>query len=440
MGDAFKGALVALFSISLASTEARANGRFPASSAAVIGAGEASSTVLVRTTFGVVVSKDRGKTWDFICERAIGFSGIEDPTYLVTKSGALVAGTFEGLAVSRDGGCEWSVAAESVFSDLALRADGTIAAMHSVYAKSTGKGIRYDNSLWISKDDARTFERVGGPIDDTLLLETVEVADSDPSRIVISAVRGDGTERNGVLLVSKDAGLHFTEIAIPFVKGERGAYIAAIDSTNADRVYVRTAGDPDSASRLIAFDKNWPKGRQIFATETPLSGFALSPDGSRIFAGARTGVWTAEASKVGEGDADAGYSGFEPRAKFEVQCLAAGANDIFACSSERNGFFVGRSTDGAARFEASVHLDGLRGPLACGAGTTVGKQCQGEWPRLQRELGIPDKTKPAPSAVPSAMPASVPPAGDSAIGWPVYVVGGIAALGILFAVLRKKGL
>lgn len=427
-----------LLSMLLPSTEAHANGRFPASSAAVIGVGDASSNVLVRTTFGVILSKDRGKSWDFVCERAIGFSGIEDPTYLVTKSGALVAGTFEGLAVSRDGGCEWSVAPESVFSDLALRADGTIAAMHSVYAKSTGKGIRYDNSLWISKDDAKTFERVGGPIDDTLLLETVEVADSDPLRVVLSAVRGEGAERSGVLLVSKDGGVHFTEIAIPFVKGERGVYIAAIDSTNADRVYVRTAGDPDSPSRLVAFDKSWPNGRVIFGTETPLSGFALTPDGSRIFAGARAGVWAAEASKVGEGDGDAGYSGFEPRAKLEVQCLAAGVNDVFACSTERSGFFVGRSTDGAAKFDPAVHLDTLRGALACGAATTVGKQCQGEWSRLRRELGISDGTKPAPSS--SSAPAPAAPTNGTAIGWPAILGGVVVAMGILFAVLRKKGL
>ena len=40
-----------------------------------------------------------------------------------------------------------------MFSDLALRADGALYAMHSVYAKTTDAGIRYESSIWMSKAD-----------------------------------------------------------------------------------------------------------------------------------------------------------------------------------------------------------------------------------------------------------------------------------------------
>src|SRR4051794_38067835 len=121
---------IAVFAFALlAARSGQANGRFPASNAVVFAPAD-DDAVFVRVTFGLLVSRDKARSWRWICERAIGFSGLEDPSYVVTKSGAIVAGLFDGIRVSRDGGCSWEVVSTDarVFVDLTTSADGAILA------------------------------------------------------------------------------------------------------------------------------------------------------------------------------------------------------------------------------------------------------------------------------------------------------------------------
>src|SRR5690242_6007758 len=91
------GALVYLAAPAVAS----ANGRFPA--AGQIAQGPASSdTILVRATYGLVLTRNGGQEWSWICEDAVGFGSAEDPMLAFAADGSILAGTFEGLSVSRD--------------------------------------------------------------------------------------------------------------------------------------------------------------------------------------------------------------------------------------------------------------------------------------------------------------------------------------------------
>src|SRR5262245_14347006 len=81
-------ALACLFSVG----DAHANGRFPASNH-IFFAESDPNLVLLRVTFGLIVSRDRGATWGWVCEASIGSGGAEDPVYTVTPSGRMVATT-----------------------------------------------------------------------------------------------------------------------------------------------------------------------------------------------------------------------------------------------------------------------------------------------------------------------------------------------------------
>ena len=70
---------------------ARAEHRFPASSAVLFDPHDG-KTVYVRTTFGLVATHDGGMSWRSICERAMGLTSDEDPSYVVTPKGTLVVG------------------------------------------------------------------------------------------------------------------------------------------------------------------------------------------------------------------------------------------------------------------------------------------------------------------------------------------------------------
>jgi len=361
---------------------ARANGRFPASSAVVFSPAD-DARVMVRTTFGLLVTRDRGDSWGWICERAIGFSGPEDPSYVVTPSGAIVAGLFDGLRVSRDGGCTWSGVKTdaSVFVDVTSRADGAVLALASSYDRHGDAGSLYKTQLWLSTDDARSFTALGPRFDPTLLGETVEVAPSDPSRLYVSAVRGDGAGRQGVVLVSSDGGKTWSERRSLLEPKELAPFIAAVDPKRADRIYLRTSASPESPTRLLVSDDAGKTYRTLLGAKGPLLGFALSHDGTALSVGGPDdGLYA--------GSADGAELLQVSGPKLKVQCLGQSGDVLWACSSEASGFIAGTSRNGGTSFEARLHLSDITGPLACADGSSVAKECGIDWLKLKGELGV----------------------------------------------------
>src|SRR5438477_12830188 len=83
-------------------TAAHANGRPPGTSTIQFRDGHPSD-VLAGLTFGLAVSHDRGSTWQWMCEAAVGYGGAYDPHYIWFPSGVIVATTYTGIHVSRDG-------------------------------------------------------------------------------------------------------------------------------------------------------------------------------------------------------------------------------------------------------------------------------------------------------------------------------------------------
>ncbi|MBX3192245.1 MAG: hypothetical protein KF819_34970 [Labilithrix sp.] len=373
--------------------EARANSRFPASNALFFSPTDP-ELLLLRTTFGVMVSPDRGKTWDWICERSLNVTGDEDPMFAITPEGTFIASTFGGVAITRDRGCSFSHAGGEpeglVFVDVVARPErrGDVFAFASSFDFQNDAGdLFFRSALYETTDEGRSFTRTGPFLDPTLLGETVDVTATDPDRIYLTTVRDYQTSPKGVLLVSRDRGKTWTEDAIPLEPGERAAFIAAVDPKNADRVYLRTAGQPEDPSRLLVTDDAGKTYRVVFRAQSGLSGFALSPDGSKIWVGSTTdGLHMASTTDFA----------FQQRSTIEVQCLAWAPDGLWACSSERSGFVAGVSHDEGVTFETKLRFCDVRGPLTCPPGTSTHVECAGggtgaaaisPWPTLRGLLG-----------------------------------------------------
>lgn len=71
-----RNALAGLLVVGLAAT-ASANGRDPYTSTINFRAGN-ENHIVAGMTFGVVLSKDGGATWQWMCERAVGYGGMYD--------------------------------------------------------------------------------------------------------------------------------------------------------------------------------------------------------------------------------------------------------------------------------------------------------------------------------------------------------------------------
>jgi hypothetical protein len=375
---------------------ALANGRFPQSNQLLFAPGDPSLIVL-RTTFGVLFSHDAGNTWSWLCEDAIALpaTATEDPSLGVTASGAVIAGIYKGLEVSSDTGCNWAFVggalAQQVVADVAVRPDAphSAVALASTYGTDAGTdgGAGYATQVFQTADDGATWSPLGAPIDASVLVTTIDVSGVDPHRLYVSGFRvptAPGAPNTASLFVSLDDGAHWTEHALPPLVNEVAAYIAAIDPSNAGIVYLRTEGAlgsqqapvPSQSRLFVTLDSG--QSFQIPLTLAPSSGqmlgFALSPDGSKVYAGSpQDGLFVAARAALSSANP------FRNVSPLHVQCLATRGNELWACSDEASkpvGFVAGVSTDDGATFTAKLHLDGISSPIACAADATAG-QCSG---------------------------------------------------------------
>lgn len=357
---------------------------------------------MLRVTFGLLLSTDHGKNFDWVCEQSIGYSGVEDPMYAATPSGNLLATTFQGISFSTDKACNWTASqTQSVFIDLASNpANGKdIVAFSSSYKNEDDAGnLHYTSTVWESQDEGKTFAQIGSNLDDTLIGYTIDFTTTDPNRLYITAVRNPGPTGVGVLLTSEDHGTTWSELDIPLVGTERSLFIAAVDPFDADKVYIRTNANPDKPARLLLREKgaNGDAGadagadggvdggastatvRTLFNSVAPLEGFALSADASKVYVGSTyDGVWAASTSD---------YQ-FTQKSQLQAQCLGITADGLYACSNEGAGFILGLSKDDGATFTPTLHFCGIRGPLGCDNSSATTQQCAPIWAAQQDTLG-----------------------------------------------------
>lgn len=365
----------------LAPQGARANGRFAGAFQIASQPGKP-DVLLLRTTFGLLVSKDRGATWDWVCEWAIGYgadAAIEDPAIALTGGGAAIAGVLEGLAVSPDTGCAWAFAGGALAGKaivdvtVARSSPSTVVAMASAATGDAG-GAPWATQLHRSIDDGASFAPYGAALDPTVMPITVDVAPSDAHRIYVTGERSP--YGSGSLFVSTNDATTWTERPIPLTMTEKGAYIAAVDPTNEDRVYVRTFDAQSGGGRLLVTDDAGQTFATRFTGQGALEAFALSGDGSKVWIGGMgDGVHLAKTSDFA----------FAQVSKLGAKCLGW-AGRLYACTNDGN--FLRVSEDDGTTFAPLLPYCALRGALSCGAEASA-SACASYWPTLQAALGGP---------------------------------------------------
>lgn len=374
--------------------EAHANGRFPASNQIATTTGNADLQV-VRTTFGLLVSKNGGKSYEWICEQAMGYSGTQDPGIAVLADGSLVVAAFEGLAVSHDGGCTWAYEqaaglANEYVIDVAAEQKAPEAA---VVVTSTGVSIgNFHVEAFRTADNGKTWASLGPALDKDILAETIDTAPSNPKRLYVSGETGQGKDRKGVLATSEDMGVTWTRAEVDLM-GDQQLFIAAVDPVDEKRVYLRTVGSLD---RLLVTKDAGKTFESVLQVTRPLTGFAVSPDGETIVLGGPDVGWApgtkpadATERKPSLLGAKKGDLAFAEIGKKTSQCLGWTGTGLFACGESFNdGYVIGLSGDQAKTFAPLLpKLGDIAGPLTCPAESSVTKQCAPLWPALKAQFG-----------------------------------------------------
>lgn len=327
--------------------------------------------MFLRTTWGILVSRDAGKHWRWICERALGYEGQWDPPIGVTHDGRLWVGLEDGVVSTTDG-CDVERSPEmdgQTLKDFTVDPKGET--LWAITAKADTKP-----AVWRRAPGGK-FEKQGeGPLDVNFM--TIEVAPSKPSRVYVTG-QPYGTIR-GWLFVSDDGG--------KTIRGGKNDlptdgpfFIAAVDPKDANRVVMRRLHTTGSD---VVVTKDGGKTFEVTLTmQSGMLGFAKTPDGKTYWAGS--------------GLAEHGI--FESRDRGDhwrlvsnhgVICMHwAPGGRLFACE---NPFTLGApaialSTDEGKTVTPIATFADVEGPVTCANGRDAGAAiCAGAWSETRAQI------------------------------------------------------
>lgn len=377
--------LVCLLALALAGT-AQANGRPPATNGVAFHPADP-STILIRSTFGLLVSHDDGCSFHWVCEKAIGYGGEFDPKYAVAVDGTIFATTFEGLRVSRDGGCSWVTATDDNTKNLTglwidaldIGPDGTV---WVATAESAGS-----NDVFSSSDNGITF-LPRGQQSATIWWKSVKVAPSNKQRVYLTGYQVAKTSI-AHLRRSDDNGATWTPLELfgsrrdpPDMKfGPTPiVLVAAVDPKAPDTLLLISIGANGSrGDRLYRSTDAGYSFTEVLATVDPIRDTVFAQDGT---------VYVATLNSTFKSTTN-GLSFSPLTGSPQLACLGQRSDGkLFGCGANWEPDFkaVAVSPDNSATWSKQFRFVELAGPLACAATTTSGEQCDPAWPSLQAQF------------------------------------------------------
>jgi hypothetical protein len=189
-----------------------------------------------------------------------------------------------------------------------------------------------------------------------------------------------------VFLASNDRGATWEQRLFSGIGATANPYIAAVDKTDAEKVYVRTdeweSGAAFAARDVLLYSgdggRTW---NEVISKRAKLLGFALSPDGATVLVGygdpVLPGGLTVDATELGLYKASTGDFLFERIFEASISCLQWTATGLYACVSQnhpalpRPGLGLGFAPNAdfsaatASPFTSLLDVRNVRGPLAC---------------------------------------------------------------------------
>lgn len=391
--SALAASVLAAGALAAAARPALANGRFPTSVSVAFRPGNHQDLYL-GVTFGFLLSHDDGQSFWWVCEQNVGYEGTFDPKYRVGASGTIYATTFEGLRVSRDGGCSFTTATAGQDPQGAGYLAGIwidaidVGADGAVWVATAEAGR--PNDVYRSTDEATTFAPLG-LASAQVWWKSVVVAPSDPRRAYVTGYQVTQTGPDGGpipptvhLYRTDDAGAGWSQQGIaPFQLGTSPLILVEeVAPDDPDLVFVRSVrAVPPQGDKLYRSIDGGVGFTEVLTTTDTIRSVVMRADGTVLVATQMGGLYRST---------DRGAS-FAPLSELpEAACLGDRGDALFACGAnwEPDFFALGRSTDGTSWTKVHRYVE-MKGPLACPAGTVQRELCEAKlWPAVREQFGV----------------------------------------------------
>ncbi|HKP61178.1 MAG TPA: hypothetical protein VJV78_30820 [Polyangiales bacterium] len=390
----------------LPTAAAHANGRLPGATGLAFHPTD-EKQLLLSLTYGLALSRDGGANWTWLCEQQIdGNGGDIDPAAVMTSDGTLVvlALTNGGMLVSRDDGCTFErppgplQRIRGVDLTLDPSQPGHVLALMVQPTAATDPAVpRYRSLVAHSLDHGRSWD-VLSELPEGFIAQTLELAPSDTRRIYVTGTSAtDPLE--GMVERSDDGGLSWTQTTVRLPRGSGSLYLSAIHPRDPDRLWVRVPARGDIygvvPAKLWVSTDGGARFEQVGETaKGGMLGFALSPDGDRIaFGGPLDGLFLApsDASEAPSKISD-----------LVVSCLRWRSRGLYACALEPNApFALGLAPEATQDFVPLWHRANTC-RATCMPPSSLELRCQTPWEELAPLIGADAPVCDASSSMPDA--------------------------------------
>jgi photosystem II stability/assembly factor-like uncharacterized protein len=363
-GGSAAGAVLALAMGALAGGgSAHANGRFPATNSALADLHNPQH-LLAQATFGLLTTNDGGGSWRWICEQAIGYSGIYDPHVAFTADGALLVTTVDGLGRSSDGGCTF-VQATGLPTDqktgmLATHSTDAGIVLAAIEADPMNPGAA--GQLFRSTDGGQSFTPAALP-GSAMPLAGIFFETAKPDRALMVAP----TATNTPILVTDDAGVNFLRVA---VISEGNLRLVALGTAHEDQLYLARDGDQPALLTLdldtVDFVRPMVDATQLTTTPGRINGVVETPGGTLLVATSNGVLHSSD-----------GGMNWQTLAHPHAECLVPAGDGALACGlnfAYQEGYGLARIDDTATVTPLLQYLD-IAGPVECPVGTPTHDSC-----------------------------------------------------------------
>lgn len=338
---------------------------------AVHGEGE-TRVVAVLTNRGVLLSRDGGGGYQYVCHDAVGYRVAQEPPFAIAADGRLLMATTWGMVRGSEDYCDYPL--HPALGGLALPALVADPAGASRFHTLSGVG-GIDNRHYLSDDSGESWTGVGEAMGD-YLLESLVISPSMPN-VMYGA--GWTSALEAVVAASDDGGQTFTRHALALTPEEVRGSVLGVDPQDASRLFVGTrSADPNAQPDRLLRSTDGGQGFEQVHALTGSGGFAMSPDGAQVWVGGYDGLYRSM---------DRGETFSRIGDLSSITCLAHIDGLLWVCGLYAEGKLgVVRSDNGGADFELALAFEEVTAQLSCDAGSDVGDRCAASFREWQREV------------------------------------------------------